>query len=407
MSFSLGWRLVSSDDVFQLVTEHRAFFGLERLVDITTLDITGIPVFLCIRPRGRLLSVSAGKGLTEIDSLVSAAMEAIEHDVAESLPISVAQSYSYTDLPAQSRCNFNNLPLLSYSFFNVDERLHWVEAYELHTGLPKFLPYEYLSLNCEHHLNCLSRFPWGTNGLASSVNRHEAILSALYEVIERDTIHCWSAYRSNARKQPQFSIDLNSIPFSSTRELVEKLISKSLDVYIVYLRNELSIPVYKCHILNRVDPARSTASGYGCHHLHEVAINRAITEAVQGRTGYISGSREDMFKSRFNKSDYGYAKNHFDAYLNEAFDDSSFNFPFSTTDSINSITTSFASLGWDLPIVYDYPNAGPFAVVKVFCPSLAPVSFSDMTVTSDRLKQFKPVFSTYQSFVLSLCDDLK
>ncbi len=53
-------------------------FGITRVANITGLDRIGIPVWTCIRPNGRSLSVSQGKGLTPELAQVSAVMESIE-----------------------------------------------------------------------------------------------------------------------------------------------------------------------------------------------------------------------------------------------------------------------------------------------------------------------------------------
>ena len=52
--------------------------GISRLAGVTGLDHIGLPVWMAIRPLGRSLSVSQGKGLTDTLAQVSALMEAIE-----------------------------------------------------------------------------------------------------------------------------------------------------------------------------------------------------------------------------------------------------------------------------------------------------------------------------------------
>ena len=53
-------------------------FGITRLANVTGLDRIGIPVWMCIRPNGRSLSVSQGKGVTAELAQASAVMESIE-----------------------------------------------------------------------------------------------------------------------------------------------------------------------------------------------------------------------------------------------------------------------------------------------------------------------------------------
>src|SRR5687768_18616303 len=53
-------------------------FGITRIANVTGLDRIGIPVWMCIRPDARCLSVSQGKGVTDELAQISAIMESIE-----------------------------------------------------------------------------------------------------------------------------------------------------------------------------------------------------------------------------------------------------------------------------------------------------------------------------------------
>src|SRR5207342_3012832 len=76
-------RLVAPVDTLERIRPHLATFGITRCADITGLDSIGIPVYVAVRAQGRVLQTSNGKGLTHVDALVSAQMEAIEHWHAE------------------------------------------------------------------------------------------------------------------------------------------------------------------------------------------------------------------------------------------------------------------------------------------------------------------------------------
>lgn len=396
-----SWRSTDSQSVLGLVKKNASFFGITRLADITQLDIIGIPVYICIRPRGQSVSVSAGKGITEIDAMVSALMESVEMDVAERLKPHNAITSTYNNLPLINRIPYNLLPIISGSSFNSQTPISWVEGIVLGTNLTNYIPFDLVSMNTRAFTGGLVSFAWGSNGLASSVERQEAILSGLYEVVERDSVACWSHYYQNNLRIKTFCVSIPSIPFSSSQNLISKIVETGLELYLIQLRNELNIPVFKCHILNNIDQARPTASGYGCHHSAEIAINRAITEAVQGRACFISGSREDILTKRFNTTDYGYHKNHFAELIQEDFACYSHKVS-STGAALISLINSFDALGWHKPVIFDYPNSGPFSVVKVICPSLTPVSFSDMSVFHTRLSTFAPPRSDFQLFCESL-----
>ena len=390
------WRMTDPETTYQVIRENLSAFGLKRLVDITGLDVTGIPVYLCIRPRGRCFSVSAGKGLTHLDSMISALMESIEIDVAENVNPSEAISLAYNQLPLSARIPSELMPAISTSPPRGDTPTQWVKGLSLDTESLYYLPWECITMDAESLFRGLVSFAWGTNGLASALNRPEAILSGLYEVIERDSVACWSHYTKIKPTARMFSIALASIPFSSSINLINQIASAGLNLFLIQLHNELDLPVFKCHILNAIDSAKPTASGYGCHHSTEMAINRAITEAAQGRTCFIAGSREDILTTRFRGIDYGTAYNYFSNFIEEALlvAESSV---MSTMTALESLLQKFAALGWHPPIVYDYPGTDPFKVVKVVCPSLSPISFSGMSLSHPRPLSFCPPTTRFQA----------
>jgi YcaO-like protein with predicted kinase domain len=395
------WRNTDSFTALRIIRKNFSRFGLSRIANITSLDVIGIPVYICVRPRGLSFSISAGKGLSHVDAMVSAAMESIEMDVAESLESDSTVFKSYNELPVGERIPFELLPVISGSCFNGIRKINWVRGKLLGTDAPFFIPFDILTMNTFAITSQLTSFAWGSNGLASSIDRDEAILSGLYEVIERDSLSCWSFFIKNNTGSKLFALNQSTIPFSSTNYLISKIVDAGLDIHLILLRNEINIPVVKCHILNNIDQARSTASGYGCHHNPEVALNRAITEAAQGRACFISGAREDILSTRFSTTDYAYAKGFFSNLILEelpAYNNS----VTCTRDALNSIIDQFDSLGWHRPIIYEYINTEPFSVVKVICPSLMPVSFSGMTLNHPRLKTFNPPRSRFQLFCESI-----
>ncbi len=397
----LEWRLHSASDTYELILKNRARFGVARLVDITGLDCIGIPVYLAIRPRGKSMSVSAGKGITHIESMVSALMESIEIDVAERVHDDHHRFCRFVDIDPEHSIDFNLFPRISTAPVNELSYINWVAGYELGTHDIRYIPQQLVSMDIRLHEESMSSFAWGTNGLASSCILSEAILSGVYEIIERDTLTCWSFIRSKNRRIREFVIDEESIPFDSTKTLIKTILESKLNIFLIYLPNELNIPVVKCHILNNIDPARASASGYGCHHNIEVALNRAITEAVQGRCCYIAGSREDMFKAKYNSVDYGYALDYFSELIPEALEIEN-KVSLSTDEAIEDIVSKSDQQGWLRPIAYVYKSTDPFSVVKIFWPSLASTSFSTMTLRHERLRLFKAPRTAYQL----LCDSL-
>src|ERR1700754_1097600 len=121
-----GERSLPADEVLTMIRPYFGQAGVSRLANITGLDDLGIPVPIAVRPNGRVLSNSAGKGLTLDAALASAAMEALElfHAADFTVPATWA-SYreAYAELGPQRPAH---LPLNGWAPFDVGRHYEWV-----------------------------------------------------------------------------------------------------------------------------------------------------------------------------------------------------------------------------------------------------------------------------------------
>jgi len=60
--------------------------------------------------------------------------------------------------------------------------------------------------------------------------------------------------------------------------------------------SDLAVPVFEAVIYDKEMRHYGLARGYGCHLDPAVAASRALTEAVQGRSIMVAGSRDDFFR---------------------------------------------------------------------------------------------------------------
>ena len=74
----LNWRSNNVDETLKLIKANYKKFGITRVANVTGLDHVGIPIYSAIRPNSKTIVSSAGKGLTDKESLISAVMESIE-----------------------------------------------------------------------------------------------------------------------------------------------------------------------------------------------------------------------------------------------------------------------------------------------------------------------------------------
>jgi len=367
---SNNWRSTSSEYAFKCIQENYKRFGIARIANITKLDHLNIPIYIGLRPRGKTLCVSAGKGLTDIDSLVSAAMESIEIDVAENIPESEYFNCSYKELPIEDQLPFDIIPSYIYSLFTKDSRVSWMRTYGISSNRTYCYPASLISLDKTFICEPLNTFPWSSNGLASGLTHEDAVLSGLYEVIERDAWSCWE-HTHRRRNIPFSSLITDTINISSTKRLIAMIRDSSLDVILNPLMTDIGIPVYRCLLLNSSDQAGAISLGFGCHHIAEVALNRAITEAAQARAVYISGARDDIVLNSIMKSDQLDIESYKSLFIPAVFEDENACIQPGQSAKDN-IINRIMELGMHEPLVYTFSNSAPFAVVRVVSPSMAP-----------------------------------
>ena len=82
--------------------------------------------------------------------------------------------------------------------------------------------------------------------------------------------------------------------------MIDRKDEKSSSPSLVYdCRTDTDVPVYMAVVYDERDRHAGITNGYGAHLDPEVALIRALTEAVQGRAVVNAGSRDDNFSSLF------------------------------------------------------------------------------------------------------------
>jgi ribosomal protein S12 methylthiotransferase accessory factor len=135
-----------------------------------------------------------------------------------------------------------------------------------------------------------------SNGLASGNHMLEAVSHGLCEVIERDAAALLPFERSEHGKARQ--LDLATIDDPGCRWVLGQLERAGVTVAVWDITSDIGVPTYSCLIVDGDEHSRGralgTAGGYGCHLSPGIAVLRALTEAAQGRTSRIAGSRDDV-----------------------------------------------------------------------------------------------------------------
>jgi YcaO-like protein with predicted kinase domain len=310
-AYTLGThRVRPPEETFRAVQPLLGRFGITRVANITGLDHIGIPVWQAIRPNGRTLAVSQGKGLDATSAKVSAVMESIEAWHAEySLPPVILDSYAALSSRAVV-LDPERLPAVRGSLYRPGAIIPWAEATDLLGGGPVWVPFELV------HLMFVVPEPPGTgcflrssNGLASGNTFAEAAVHALAEVIERDGLALGETLRPAALERRR--LDLATIDDPAAVELVARLEKAGAAVSVHDLTTDVGVPIFRAVFFDRsrddlLNPAPA-ARGFGCHPDAGVALCRALTEAAQSRLSFISGARDDLSRRQYRQVQSGAA----------------------------------------------------------------------------------------------------
>jgi ribosomal protein S12 methylthiotransferase accessory factor len=274
-------------------------FGITRVIAQENLGDMRIPVSISCRPNSRFLSTSQGKGITRELADVSAIMESVETFHAERLPPAVLTA-SVLELRKSNRrfVEPGTLPMMPGPEFRVDHLpIAWLELKQLGTDEPVLVPRVFLSMDQTAPRDEMATWPLfvSTNGLASGNTLEEALIHGLYELIER---HCLFDHRyhfsDEERRDRRMIIDsLRTTPHID--ELITRVEEANLNLSVRSIHGPLGIPGFTAMVRPREPGDRTPGAGCGAHYVPEVALSRAITEAVQSRITFISGSRDDAF----------------------------------------------------------------------------------------------------------------
>jgi ribosomal protein S12 methylthiotransferase accessory factor len=287
------WRCVPPSATLSRIAPLLGPAGITRIADITGLDWIGIPVYQAIRPNSRNFVVSAGKGLTRDQAKASAIMESLELFHAERINLPVVRATVGALAPKLDYDPYA-IPRTSPSYLRDEMCLDWVEATNLSTGTPTWVPRILCDLDFTvREWPHLPMFLVSSNGLASGNTFGEAVVHALCEVIERDCRHRLAGVDT----APELSIRLDSVSAASASRLIERLQRAGMRVRISDLTGPTGLPCLGVLLDDGEVPV--LYAGAGCHPRRTVALIRALTEAAQSRACYIAGSRDNLARHQY------------------------------------------------------------------------------------------------------------
>ena len=288
VSSSTGIRTVPPEETLAKVIPLLEKAGMEPLEDITDRDNLGIPVYSVYRKKtakGTFGNYN-GKGATPEQAKASAVMEAMERYSAEQresdeVAYGTLEQIRGTGMPYVEPADLI-LPARIMGMVESAE-IAWTQCYDILRGEDVWVPacavfYPY------YPDGDLQLFRYHTNGIASGNTIEEAILHALFEVIERDA---WSIAESFNRTNADVIVDDDdSVPV--------RLLKNFSDAGVRIRLKDLTTDVGVTTIGASSDDIRTKDPemldiGVGTHLNPEIAAIRALTEVAQSRTTHKHG----------------------------------------------------------------------------------------------------------------------
>ena len=288
VSASTGIRTIPPEETLKRVIPLLEKAGMDPLEDITDRDNLGIPVYSVYRKKtakGTFGNYN-GKGATPEQAKASAVMEAMERYSAEQRE---SDEVAYGTL-AQMRDS--GMPFVEPVDLILPARvmgmlesaeIAWTACYDILRGEDVWVPacavfYPY------YPDGDLQLFRFHTNGIASGNTIEEAILHALFEVIERDA---WSIAESFNRTNADVIIDDgDSVP----AKLLENFRNAGIEIRLKDLTTDVGVTTIGASSDDvRTKDPEMLDIGVGTHLNPEIAAIRALTEVAQSRTTHKHG----------------------------------------------------------------------------------------------------------------------
>lgn len=303
-------RTRTPEDTCQRLSAVQMAAGITRVADITGLDEVGIPVFQAVRPMGRLLSVSQGKGQTLMAARASAVMEAVEIWHAETENLDRVAS-SKKALGKTAHVDPNSLLRPQSAAISCYHPVRWTNATDLRDGSRILVPGDAANLDFTRgpDLQDLAR---STTGLAGGNTVAEARASAVAEIIERRCRVEFEALAMTQRAARRLDAARVAEDDPCLSMLIGQILNAELKLELFDITNHYGVTTIRAAIfeLARGGPVVWPSLGFGTHLDPVTAMSRALTEAAQSRLTGISGNRDDIDPRHYSGADLANSLRH-------------------------------------------------------------------------------------------------
>ncbi|MBQ4850216.1 YcaO-like family protein [Pseudoalteromonas sp. MMG012] len=231
-----------------------------------------------------------GKGVTEEQSKASALCEAIERKNAQycgneqyitkqakDLP---HRYTSFDDISPYSDTQYQHFSNKSHSDsrrkqaavpYSHNEAINWQLVWSLTCDEAVYVPSVLCFANTPFHDDIYGK--WNSNGCAAGNNLEEAILQALFELIERDATAIWWY---NRLIKPSFDLSRLNPDYLAP---LDQTLREHHDYWVLDLTIDTGVAVMAA--IGKHKTTQGWIFGFGCHLKPEMAAQRALTELCQ------------------------------------------------------------------------------------------------------------------------------
>lgn len=356
-------RVRAPEETWQAVAPFLKEFGITRVARLTGLDCVGLPVWTALRPGSLTLSGSQGKGATDLLAKLSAVMEAIELWHVEQ-PLSITAYGPAREVAPD--CPVSVLPLIVRHGQDALTQVvwEWTPATRLVSGEKVLLPVDLVRRRVQRPVWAPDLLRATSTGLACGNSRDEALLHALYEIVERDVLY--RDAQSGGRLRTY--IDPATVDDVFGLEAVDRFAAAGMAVELATVDGPYGLPVCVAYVWSEDLPV--LFAGGGCHSHPGIAATRALTEAAQSRLTAISGTRDDLPSSPASAALPAFRPPRttgLTVWSQAAVDFTREVRPFA--DQVESVARRITEVTGHEPIALDLPGAAaPVNAVQVVCP---------------------------------------
>lgn len=234
-----------------------------------------VPTYVIQRLSDGEIVEDCGKGLTPLDAFFSALFESIERSSAESISKREFLTGSFGELKHKYNLCAPKEFFPKKQVTN-DIVLKWCKGYELLSEEDIYVPLDTVAFPYDSKY-----FQVITTGLAANRTKEEAILHALYELIEHDTV---SIYYYTGLPGRDIELTRKDEPLYN---IYQKFVNVGIKIAVKYLDNDLHIPTVLTLFEEIPGVPSVKTAGIGCHFDPFIAARRALTECAQSASFWL------------------------------------------------------------------------------------------------------------------------